>query len=187
MSQNSKFLRYIKQNQEIYGNDLFLEFDRINTKNDCKISLENLDYQFCQCQIAILERDKKKIVIKDVNLLADIIFVSDISLKEKDLLIEPRIGSTSDLFDKILNAINLSRADVHLCNILKSCTPNNNYLLSSAHLCEPLLQKQLSIINPQLIVALGSTIASTLLKALSNLLHLLTVQFKVITRIIWFN
>lgn len=177
MRLSSKFLRYIKQSQEIFGNDFFLEFDRTKINNDFKNTLKNLDSQICECQTTINEEDTRNIVFKDLNPQIDIIFVSDVSVQVEGLLIEPLIDSAGDLFDKILKAINLSRADVFLCNILKSCTSNNN-LLSNANLCEPLLVKQLSMIKPQLIVALGSTVASTLLKVNKSINDLRNNFFK---------
>ena len=163
MRLSSKFLRYIKQNQEIFGNNLFLEYDRTKIKNDNSTHLEKFDSQICQCQRTVAEEDTKNIVHEDVNSLVDIIFVTSISEQEEGLVIEPIIEKESDLFDKILNAINLSKADVVLYSILKSCVQNNN-ILSSRHLCESLLIKQLSIIKPKLIVALGNAVVSTLLK-----------------------
>ena len=55
--------------------------------------------------------------------------------------------------------------DVYICNVLKCRPPNNrDPLRSEVELCEPYLKRQLDIINPRLIVALGRIAAQTLLQ-----------------------
>jgi DNA polymerase len=59
----------------------------------------------------------------------------------------------------------LKRKDVYICNILKCRPPGNrNPLPNEIGLCEPFLKKQLQIISPQVICALGTFAAQTLLK-----------------------
>ena len=68
------------------------------------------------------------------------------------------------MFDKILSAIELSREDVYISNILKY-TPsyNSDSNQSDVKICESHLQQQLQIINPTLVVALGEDVGNKML------------------------
>ena len=75
--------------------------------------------------------------------------------------------------DEILAAIDLSREEIYICNILKCRPPNNrDPLPSEVDLCQPYLKTQLSLINPKLIVALGRVSACTILKTKQPLKNL---------------
>jgi DNA polymerase len=74
------------------------------------------------------------------------------------------VGRAGKLLDKILAAIDLTRDEVYICNILKSRPPENRTPhQDEIDACLPYLETQLKIINPKLIVALGATAAQTLL------------------------
>ena len=85
---------------------------------------------------------------------------------EEDRLGEPFVGRAGKLLDKILSAIDRSRAkDVYICNVIKCRPPNNrDPLASEVEQCEPYLLKQIEIMRPKLIVALGRVAGTTLLK-----------------------
>ncbi len=77
----------------------------------------------------------------------------------------PFVGRAGQLLTKIIEAMGLKRKDVYICNILKCRPPGNrNPLPNEIGLCEPFLKKQLQIISPQVICALGTFAAQTLLK-----------------------
>ncbi|MCH7939318.1 MAG: uracil-DNA glycosylase, partial [Candidatus Marinimicrobia bacterium] len=78
---------------------------------------------------------------------------------------EPFVGQAGKLLDKMLAAIGLSRQEVYILNVLK-CRPPENRDPRPAEVdqCQPYLNRQLSIIRPRLIVALGRVAARTLLK-----------------------
>ena len=73
----------------------------------------------------------------------------------------------------------MTRNDVYICNVLKCKPPKNrNPLSSEVDNCEPYLIKQLRIIKPRLIVALGKIAASTILKTNEPLKDLRNKIFK---------
>ena len=77
----------------------------------------------------------------------------------------PFVGRAGQLLTKIIEAMGLKRKDVYICNILKCRPPGNrNPLPDEIRLCEPFLKKQLQVISPQVICALGTFAAQTLLK-----------------------
>ena len=91
----------------------------------------------------------------------------------------PFVGRAGQLLDTIIEAIDLSREDIYICNVLKCRPPNNrDPLPSEVELCEPYLKTQLSLINPKLIVALGRISACTVLKTKEPLKNLRNKTFK---------
>ncbi|MBC7791848.1 MAG: uracil-DNA glycosylase [Anaerolineae bacterium] len=77
----------------------------------------------------------------------------------------PFVGQAGQLLTKILAAINLSREEVFIVNVLKHRPPGNrNPLPEEVEACRPYLTRQLEVIKPKVIVALGTFAAQTLLE-----------------------
>jgi len=78
----------------------------------------------------------------------------------------PFVGRAGQLLtDIIVKGMKLARKDVYICNILKCRPPGNrNPLPDEIGKCEPFLKKQLQLIRPGVICALGKFAAQTLLK-----------------------
>jgi DNA polymerase len=96
---------------------------------------------------------------------ADWLFIGEGPGAEEDARGEPFVGQAGRLLDNMLAAIGLKRGyDVYIANVLK-CRPPGNRVpepLEAAR-CEPYLLRQIQLIEPKLIVALGKTAASNLL------------------------
>jgi len=96
---------------------------------------------------------------------ADWLFVGEGPGAEEDARGEPFVGQAGRLLDNMLAAIGLKRGrDVYIANIVK-CRPPGNRVpqpLEAAR-CEPYLLRQIQLIEPRLVVALGKTAASSLL------------------------
>lgn len=77
----------------------------------------------------------------------------------------PFVGAAGQLLTKILAAINLRREDVFICNVIKHRPPGNrNPLPNEIAACSPYLIRQLELIGPGVILALGTFAAQTLLE-----------------------
>ena len=77
----------------------------------------------------------------------------------------PFVGAAGQLLTKILAAINLPREDVFICNVIKHRPPGNrNPLPNEIAACSPYLVRQLELIRPGVILALGTFAAQTLLE-----------------------
>src|SRR5439155_20292789 len=76
----------------------------------------------------------------------------------------PFVGQAGQLLTKILEAIDLTRDDVFICNVLKHRPPGNrNPLPQEVDACRPYLGRQIELIRPKVIIALGTFAAQTLL------------------------
>jgi DNA polymerase len=91
-------------------------------------------------------------------------FVGEAPGATEDELGRPFVGAAGQLLDKIIGAIKLSRNDVYICNVLKHRPPGNrNPMPDEVQACSPFLLRQIELIQPKVIVALGTFAAQTLL------------------------
>jgi uracil-DNA glycosylase family 4 len=92
-------------------------------------------------------------------------FVGEAPGAEEDAQGEPFVGAAGQLLDNMLAALRLSRAaDVFIANVLK-CRPPNNRAPTALEVdaCRPYLDRQVRLVAPRLIVALGRSASCTLL------------------------
>lgn len=105
---------------------------------------------------------------------ASLVFVGEAPGESEDKQGRPFVGRAGQLLtDIITKGMKLSREDVYICNVLKcrppeNRTPNPDEVL----LCEPYLLRQLAVIRPKVICALGGVAAQTLLKTNSPIFRL---------------
>lgn len=96
---------------------------------------------------------------------ADFVCVGEAPGANEDATGRPFVGQAGQLLTKILAAINLSREDVFICNVLKHRPPGNrNPLPEEVEACSPFLLRQLALLKPRVIVAFGTFAAQTLLE-----------------------
>ncbi|MCX7930737.1 MAG: uracil-DNA glycosylase [Chlorobi bacterium] len=127
-------------------------------------TLEELYDRIHCCTKCPLGATRTKFVFGTGNAAAEIVLIGEAPGADEDLQGEPFVGRAGQLLTKILAAIELTRDDVYICNILKCRPPNNRKPLpSEVEQCSPYLYKQLSLISPPFIVALGLTAAEALL------------------------
>lgn len=98
---------------------------------------------------------------------ADWLFVGEGPGAEEDARGEPFVGQAGKLLDSMLAAIDLKRGnDVYIANAVKCRPPENRTPLpEETETCRPFLQRQIELIQPRLIVALGRPAAQTLLQS----------------------
>jgi DNA polymerase len=94
-----------------------------------------------------------------------LVFVGEGPGYEEDRQGEPFVGAAGQLLTKIIQAMNLTRDQVYICNIIKCRPPGNrNPKADEIQTCSPFLVRQLKAIAPEFIVALGTFAAQTLLE-----------------------
>ncbi len=128
-------------------------------------SLQELYNQIHECRNCPLGNTRTKFVFGAGSPNADIMIIGEAPGRDEDMQGIPFIGRAGQLLTKILAAINLSREEVFIGNIIK-CRPPNNRRPQENEVaeCEPYLMKQIELINPKFILALGLTAVDTLLK-----------------------
>lgn len=156
---NTEFIDYYLKN---------IDEDFIQAK-----SISQLDEMINQCQKCPLGKTRTKFVFGVGNPSADIVFVGEAPGADEDAQGEPFVGRAGKLLTETLKKIGLQREEVYICNILKCRPPNNrDPLPSEVEKCEPYLLKQLSLIKPKIIVALGRIAGNTLLRKNETLTNL---------------
>ena len=101
---------------------------------------------------------------------SDLLVIGEAPGADEDKQGEPFVGRAGQLLNKILEAINFQREDIYIANILKSRPPDNRTPLPdevAGHI--PILYKQISIIQPKLILCVGRTAGCNLLGVKSSL------------------
>ncbi len=157
--------RYLTQTAELFGQELYLE-SKVITGDDAGPDLLSFYNSIKNCTLCSLGQTRNKFVFGVGDPNAALMLVGEAPGAEEDRLGEPFVGRAGKLLDKILKAIGRSREkDVYICNVLKCRPPNNRDPLSSeVDCCEPHLMRQIDLIRPGLIVALGRVAGLTLLK-----------------------
>jgi len=90
--------------------------------------------------------------------------------KTEDATGRPFVGRAGELLTKILAAIDLPRAQVFICNIVKCRPPENRQpQFDEIAACLPFLYRQIELVNPKVILAMGSTAAQSLLNTRQSL------------------
>ena len=131
---------------------------------NAKAELEKIAAEVRQCCQCCLESTRTNAVPGEGNPNARLVFVGEAPGADEDAQARPFVGRAGQLLDKIIIAMGLKRTDVFICNILK-CRPPANRDPKPEEIvkCLPYLQRQLTAIQPEIIVALGAHAARTLL------------------------
>jgi DNA polymerase len=116
---------------------------------------------------------RRQIVYGVGNPAADLMFVGEAPGADEDVQGEPFVGRAGQLLTKIIEAIELRREDVYIANVIKCRPPQNrNPEQDEVDTCEPFLFRQVDVIQPKVIVALGTFAARALLRTLDPISRL---------------
>jgi DNA polymerase len=128
-------------------------------------TLEAVREELGECRRCKLHPTRTNIVFGTGNPKAKLVFVGEGPGRDEDLQGKPFVGLAGQLLTKIIQAIQLTREEVYITNIIKCRPPGNrNPEPDEIKACEPFLIKQMEVIRPNLICALGTFAAQTLLK-----------------------
>ena len=117
------------------------------------------------CTRCVLHKQGRKQIVFGVgNPEADLMFIGEAPGADEDQQGEPFVGRAGQLLNNMIKAIGLRREDVYIANIIK-CRPPGNRTPERAECetCSPFLMRQIEVIKPKVIVALGAVAAKTLL------------------------
>ncbi len=117
------------------------------------------------CARCVLHQKRKQSVFGVGDEKANWLFVGEAPGADEDAQGEPFVGQAGKLLDNMLKTIDLKRGeDVYIANVVKCRPPGNrNPEPDEARACEPYLTRQIQLIQPKLIVALGKVAAVNLL------------------------
>ena len=117
-----------------------------------------------RCKLHTLGRSQ--VVFGVGNPQADLMFVGEAPGADEDVQGIPFVGRAGQLLTKIIEAIELRREDVYIANVIKCRPPQNrNPEPDEVETCEPFLFRQIDVIKPKVIVALGKFAAQALLRS----------------------
>lgn len=135
------------------------------TASDKRARLEALRLEFANCQLCALGQTRTKLVFGVGNPDARLLFIGEAPGYDEDRQGEPFVGKAGQLLTKIIEAgMKMKREDVYIANCLKCRPPENrNPLPDEVATCNPILMRQIEIIRPRVICALGKFAAQTLL------------------------
>jgi len=130
-------------------------------------NLETLDAvagAIAGCSLCALSSTAINHVPGEGNPQARFVVVGEAPGQTEDELGRPFVGKSGDLLTKILEAIGFKREDVFICNVLKHRPPGNrNPSSEEIHACRPFLLRQLELLEPKVILCVGTFAAQTLL------------------------
>ena len=137
----------------------------LNIESQKASSLEKIREEIGDCRRCKLWNERTHIVYGMGSSKADLMFVGEAPGREEDVQGIPFVGRSGKLLTGIIEAIDLKREDVYIANILKCRPPKNrNPEADEVESCEGFLFKQIEVIKPKIIVALGAYAAQCLLQ-----------------------
>ncbi|PIW69244.1 MAG: uracil-DNA glycosylase [Ignavibacteriales bacterium CG12_big_fil_rev_8_21_14_0_65_30_8] len=180
-----RIIESLKDQKDIFGNELLEEINikieknrKIETKSSTDNSdewqsansLQKLEELINGCQKCVLAKNRNKFVFGSGNPNADVMVIGEGPGAEEDKQGLPFVGRAGKLLTDILKAINFTRDEVFIANVVK-CRPPGNRTPQQQEMdtCIPYLKKQIDLIKPKLILCLGLTAAQGILKLNTNL------------------
>jgi len=110
------------------------------------------------------QQGRKQIVFGVGNPNAELMFIGEAPGADEDEKGEPFVGRAGQLLTNMIKAMGLSREDVYIANIIKCRPPGNRTPeRDECETCSPFLMRQIEVVKPKAIVALGAVAAKTLL------------------------
>lgn len=164
--------QHIEMEHFFTGFSLKCRSDTLETQNQEDImavaekaaELEKIAGEVQECRKCELGSLRTNTVPGEGNPNARIMFIGEAPGADEDAQGRPFVGRAGQLLDKIIQACGLKRSDVFIGNILKCRPPENRDPRAEEIIsCLPYLQRQIEIIEPEIIVALGAHAARTLL------------------------
>jgi len=159
--------------QSLGFDKLPLKLDKRLMNNTCNNLLGNkresalkaLREDIGDCERCKLSRHRKNIVFGEGNPRASLMFIGEAPGSEEDIQGRPFVGEAGQLLTRLINKMGFKREEVYIANIVKCRPPfNRDPEEDEITTCFPFLRRQIEIISPAIIVALGRISAWTLLK-----------------------
>lgn len=136
----------------------------LDAPNDPGGSLDAVAAEIAACTRCALAQGRSRTVPGEGDPRARLMLVGEGPGATEDATGRPFVGQAGQLLDKILEAIECPRHTVYIANIVKCRPPQNRKPLpDEVQACHPFLQRQIALVRPRVLVALGGTAAEGLL------------------------
>jgi DNA polymerase len=131
---------------------------------DRAAALQMIRDEIGDCTRCALHKGRNKIVFADGDPSARLMFVGEGPGADEDAQGLPFVGRAGQLLNNMIAAMGLTREQVYIANVVKCRPPGNRTPESDeANTCTPFLFRQIDVVRPQVLVALGATAATYLL------------------------
>ncbi len=132
--------------------------------SDRSSALQLIREDIGDCTRCALHKGRNKIVFADGSANARLLFVGEGPGADEDEQGLPFVGRAGQLLNNMIAAMGLKREEVYIANVVK-CRPPQNRTPEpdEANTCSPFLFRQIDVVRPEVIVALGATAATYLL------------------------
>src|ERR1700693_2638964 len=145
-----------------------------NQATDPALLLRTIREDLGDCTRCPLHKQGRKQIVFGVgNPQADLMFIGEAPGADEDQQGEPFVGRAGQLLNNMIKAMGIQREDVYIANIVKCRPPGNRQPeRDECATCSPFLMRQIAVVKPKVIVALGATAAKTLLAMNSSMIQL---------------
>jgi DNA polymerase len=126
------------------------------------------------CMRCVLHKQGRKQIVFGVgNPTAELMFVGEGPGADEDAQGEPFVGRAGQLLNNMIKAMGIEREQVYIANIVKCRPPGNRTPeRDECATCSPFLMRQIAVVKPKVIVALGAVAAKTLLAMSASMMQL---------------
>jgi uracil-DNA glycosylase len=126
------------------------------------------------CTRCVLHKQGRKQIVFGVgNPKAELMFVGEGPGADEDAQGEPFVGRAGQLLNNMMKAMGITREQVYIANIVKCRPPGNRTPeREECDTCSPFLMRQIAVIKPKVVVALGAVAAKTLLTMNASMMQL---------------
>ena len=145
-------------------------FEVIATKPEQRVgdpveALKVIRQDLGDCTRCVLHKQGRKQIVFGVgNPKAELMFVGEGPGADEDEQGEPFVGRAGQLLNNMIKAMGLQREQVYIANVVKCRPPGNRTPeREECETCSPFLMRQIAVIKPKVVVALGAVAAKTLL------------------------
>jgi len=147
----------------IFNNKPINRFKNKPTIENIQTALENLKKKIKNISNCNLKESAKQIVFSDGNQNSHLMIVGEGPGQKEDEIGKPFVGDAGKLLDKMLKAINIERKNIYITNVVNYRPPNNRKP-EPAEITRysEFLREHISIINPKILILMGSTAMESL-------------------------
>lgn len=151
--------------------DLFGEAPAVPAPSELSgLDLAALEERVSNCSLCTLCEGRNRTVFGSGDPKAKLVFVGEAPGREEDKRGEPFVGRAGQLLTKILVSVGFTREEVYITNILKCRPPENrDPNEKEVRACKPYLRRQIELLDPVLICALGRVAGQNLLERNASL------------------